>query len=118
MLRKVKPRPFRRIGLRLEAIRLATGYRTKTKFAETIGLSPQGYNSYASGSERIGVDAAIRVSNRFGASLDYIYRGLHVGLVGDLFVKIRDTGLDEEMPDSETLAHSDDDTDEGLPGAA
>ena len=80
MKRVDKPRPFKEIGRRIELIRQAAGYSTKAKFADTIGLSPQGYNGYASGSERMGVDAAQRVCERFGTSLDYIYRGIESGV--------------------------------------
>ena len=100
MRRVDKPRPFEKIGRRIELIRQASGYSTKTKFADAIGLSPQGYNGYANGTERIGVDAAIRVCKRFGASLDFIYRGLEFGVVGTVIEKIREIRAIEEPEDN------------------
>jgi DNA-binding XRE family transcriptional regulator len=69
------------IAHRLELLRLALEL-TQVGMASRIGngLTPQKWNNYERGRDRIPVDVAIRLCITSSATLDYIYRGIIGGL--------------------------------------
>lgn len=49
-------------------------------FCRKAGMSPSAWNNYETGDRRISIDAAIALCDRFGVTLDWIYRGRIAGL--------------------------------------
>ncbi|MGE5166373.1 MAG: helix-turn-helix transcriptional regulator [Sphingobacteriales bacterium] len=73
------------IGERLALVRLALGYRTQAAIVRALNeiepsLTPQHWNMWESGRQRIGVDSALLLVRKFNVSLDWIYRGEKDGL--------------------------------------
>lgn len=63
------------IGRRLKAIRKANGFEVQTEFADALGVGHSAYNSWETGAQRPGLTQAFRVVDKFGVSLDFLYRG-------------------------------------------
>lgn len=71
------------VGERLRLIRRAYGALqrqgareiSQAEFARLCDISPAAWNNAETGDNRLGLDNAINVSRRTGASLDYIYLG-------------------------------------------
>ena len=76
------------IGARLTLTRRALGYDRQTEFVEALNavfsVSPQRWNNYETGRERIAVPVALALCDRFGLSFDWIFRGRR----GELPVRI------------------------------
>lgn len=68
-------RSAKAIGKRLLAIRVANGFEVQREFADAIGVGHSAYSSWETGVQRPGLTAAFRVVDRFGVSLDFLYRG-------------------------------------------
>ena len=69
------------IGVRLRAVR--EGFEpglTQAEFAAKSGFNEDQYGSWERGSRRITVEAAERLCDIYGLTLDWIYRGRRVGL--------------------------------------
>jgi len=77
------------ISRRLELIRRALGI-SQAAMASRVSpsVTPQKWNNYERGRDRIPVETAIRVCVISGANLDYIYRGLMGGLPASLISQI------------------------------
>jgi hypothetical protein len=67
------------IGTRLTLTRRALGYDRQTEFVDALNavfsVSPQRWNNYETGRERIAVPVALALCDRFDLSFDRIYRG-------------------------------------------
>ena len=76
------------IGARLTLTRRALGYDRQTEFVDALNavfsVSPQRWNNYETGRERIPVPVALALCDRFDLSFDWIYRGKR----GELPVRI------------------------------
>ncbi|MBI1202650.1 MAG: hypothetical protein GC182_09085 [Rhodopseudomonas sp.] len=70
------PESLDEVADRLELTRRALGYPTQASFATAAGMTPQKWNNYVSKrGDRIPIDKALLLCQRFGLSLDWIYRG-------------------------------------------
>lgn len=73
---------------RLELTRRALGYDGQTEFCDAVSthfsLTPQRWNNYERGRERITVDVAMALCDRFGLTMDWIYRNQRQGLPADI----------------------------------
>lgn len=68
------------IGARLAALREGFSDLSQRAWAEKHNFSPTQYNNWEKGTRRISVDEAERLSEMYGLTLDYIYRGRVDGL--------------------------------------
>lgn len=71
---------YAEIGERLRAIRLGFSDMNQKAWAQKNGFSVTQYNNWEKGTRRIPVDAAERLSDTYGLTLDAIYRGRLDGL--------------------------------------
>ncbi len=71
---------YSEIGQRLAAIRMAFSDLSQKAWAEKNGFNPTQYNNWETGVRRITVDAAEVLMDRYGLTLDFIYRGRVDGL--------------------------------------
>lgn len=62
------------IGTRLDALRTATGLE-KGVFAESCGIDRSSYSKIIKGEKALRVEMGYAVSQRWGVSMDYLYRG-------------------------------------------
>ena len=62
------------VGRRLDAVRNATGLE-KGIFADTVGIDASSYSKIIKGEKPLKADMAYAVSIRWGASMDYLYKG-------------------------------------------
>lgn len=77
----MKHRPdYTEIGLRLKEVREGFSDLTQRAWAEKHSFNPTQYNNWEKGVRRISVDAAEDLSDLYGLTLDYIYRGRRDGL--------------------------------------
>ena len=63
------------IANRLIRTRKALGYETQIELADEIGIPQNNYNTFEKGRRRISLGAALKMWDRFGVSLDWIYCG-------------------------------------------
>jgi len=82
------------IGMRLKAIRLANKFEEQRPFADTIGAKYSAYSSWETGVQRPGLTAAFRLIDKYGITLDFLYRGhlwtLHEDVKGPIVLKLRE----------------------------
>jgi hypothetical protein len=71
---------YQDIGARLQDVRAAFGAESQKAWAEREGFNPTQWNNWETGTRRIPVDAAERLCDRYGLTLDWIYRGRRDGL--------------------------------------
>ncbi len=73
--RKDMPRiDMRGVGSRLEALRNALGL-TRKEFADSFGLDPSSYTKTVNGEKQLRSEAAFVIAERWGVSMDYLFRG-------------------------------------------
>lgn len=72
--------PYPEIGARLASIRLAFSDLKQNAWAERHGFNPTQWNNWEKGARRIPVENAERLSELYGLTLDFIYRGRRDGL--------------------------------------
>jgi hypothetical protein len=77
------------IALRLRQLRLAMGFTQKRAWVNFIGAHEPNWHTYESGGRRIPLDEALKLCDRTGASLDWIYRGLDHSMPMHLVEKLR-----------------------------
>ena len=68
------------IGKRLEAIRVAFSDLGQKAWAQRHNFGTTQYNNWETGARRIPVDAAERLCDTYGLTLDFVYRGRRDGL--------------------------------------
>ena len=73
----------RSIGERLMLTRNVFGM-TQTEFGKGAGIKKSTYNQYEKGKERPSLDEAIKLCDKYGITLDWIYLGDSRGLSPDL----------------------------------
>lgn len=81
---------LKNVGARLEKIRAAHNLR-KGEFAASFGLDPSSYSKIIKGEKPLLADAAYTISEKWGVTMDYIYRGRLTGLPEDLSKSLRST---------------------------
>lgn len=79
---------YAEIGARLERIRKEMSDLSQRAWAERHGFNPTQYNNWAKGSRRIPVEAAEKLCEAYGLTLDFIYRGRRDGLPSNLRNKV------------------------------
>lgn len=73
--------PFLEIGDRLKRLRMADDPEASQKaWAEKNGFNATQYNNWEKGARRIPVDSAEVLCDRYGLTLDFVYRGRRDGL--------------------------------------
>lgn len=77
------------VGLRLAAIRSASGL-TSGDFAKTVDIDPSSYSKIELGKKPLNVDMGFRVAERWGVSMDFLYRGSLNGLPDNIMASLRD----------------------------
>ncbi len=68
------------IGQRLRSVRSAFSDFGQREWAEKHGFNQTQYNNWERGERRIPVEAAEKLCETYGLSLDFIYRGRRDGL--------------------------------------
>lgn len=76
----VEAREFAEVAQRLIAIRTAFSDLSQKAWAEKHGFNQTQYNNWEKGTRRITVDSAEKLSDLYGLTLDFIYRGRRDGL--------------------------------------
>ncbi|WP_037373566.1 helix-turn-helix domain-containing protein [Sediminimonas qiaohouensis] len=62
------------VGRRLRALREFHG-KNKHDFATSVGIDPTSYGRIERGDKPLKAEMAFRITERWGASMDFIYRG-------------------------------------------
>lgn len=62
------------VGRRLEALRQALNLSRKD-FADSFGLDPSSYTKTVDGEKQLRSEAAYIIAERWGVSMDYMFRG-------------------------------------------
>ena len=92
--RRVQPNSIPQISNRLRLLHAAVSRRQPelascTEFARFVGLSRNAWWNYVKGHGRISVDAAMRLYERLGVSLDWIYENDTRHMPWELMSEIR-----------------------------
>lgn len=77
------------IARRLIALRTALGHN-QSAFAALVGISQPAMNNYEKGLRRPELDVAVKVLQRTGVTLDWLYLGNRSGLPAHLLALIPD----------------------------
>lgn len=97
--------PFRSIGARIKAVRETKGM-SATDFAAVCGFNYTRYINWETGHRRIMPDEAIVLCEKFGLTLDFIYRGIEAQLPQSLLMDLSSrsrhsaTSKSSETPDN------------------
>lgn len=75
------------VGARLVEGRDALG-RSQANVAKALKISPQRLSNYETGSRPLDIELAVKLCDRFGLTLDYLYRGQIYGLPRELADRI------------------------------
>ncbi len=62
------------VGRRLEALRHALNLSRKD-FSDSFGLDPSSYTKTAGGEKQLRSEAAYAIAERWGVTMDYLFRG-------------------------------------------
>lgn len=76
------------VGLRLEVLREALNIN-KRDFAQSFGLDASSYSKTIKGEKPLRAEAAFVIAEKWGVTMDYIYRGRLLGLPDDLSEALR-----------------------------
>lgn len=87
MLRNLGREP-KGIGKRVALAREALGM-DQTEFARGVGKRQSACSGWETGLRPPGLPIAHKLCDRYGLTLDYIYRGITAGLAGDLEDRLR-----------------------------
>lgn len=77
---KVHAPPYADIGTRLEKAQQLMGFRSRREFCQHFNVLETTASMWFSGRSRINLDAALRICEETGLTLEYIYRGSTAGL--------------------------------------
>ena len=83
-MRMTNPPEFAEIGERLGRIRKVFSDESQKAWAEKNRFNTTQYNNWEKGNRRIPVERALELCERYGLTLDYIYRGRSDGLSDNL----------------------------------
>lgn len=75
MEKDLKNKKYPELARRLTAVREALGYKTQSDFAKGAGISYKSYSQCENGTHSLSLPNAIRLRERYGISLDFIYCG-------------------------------------------
>lgn len=75
------------IGARLVRTREALGYN-QSDFATHAGIGKSTLNQWESGTQRPSLDEAAKLCDRYGLTLEWIYRGNPFGVPHEIAIKI------------------------------
>ncbi|MBB4042037.1 DNA-binding XRE family transcriptional regulator [Microvirga flocculans] len=84
----IRPDSKEAIAERLTLTREAMGMK-QADFCRLVGITPQAWNNYEEAVNRISIDAALKVVQATGISLDWIYRGYEALLPQHIAQEIR-----------------------------
>lgn len=62
------------VGRRVEALRTYHG-ETRASFAQSVGIDATSYGRIEKGEKPLKADMAFKIAERWGVSMDYLYRG-------------------------------------------
>lgn len=83
------------VGKRLEELRLALDL-PKGEFARSFGEDPSSYSKIIQGQKPLLADKAFAISETWGVTMDFIYRGRLIGLPDELNQKLRQKRPNQE----------------------
>ncbi len=87
------PEWMQAVGERLIKARLALG-KSQAAMARSIGISAQRLSNYETGFRPLDTEVAVAIADKYGVTLDYVYRGD----VGTLPVKLAEKIAPIELP--------------------
>jgi transcriptional regulator with XRE-family HTH domain len=79
-----------KFAVRLKAVRMSAGYRTKISFARKLGVEGETYNRWERGETEPGIAELAKIHEITGASLDML-------IAGD-FRRVREEGSEDARP--------------------
>lgn len=81
-------------GLRLKAARLVLGVERQDVMANVLGVQPSAYNNWEKGLRLPDVAAMVRLLNRSGVSLDWIFAGELRSMPFDLAARLQEQAVE------------------------
>ena len=79
----MRPTERTQVADRLRMIREGSGL-SQVDFCARTGISPQAWNNYERGARLISLDQALAVCSATNVTLDFIYRGLTLGVPSEI----------------------------------
>ncbi len=74
-MKKIDPRQIRDCSARAKRTRLALGFATQKAFCEASGVRYDLYGACERGQRRLSLDVALKIRDKLGIPLDWIYCG-------------------------------------------
>lgn len=106
MHKQIPPRLRVQIGERLRLFRELIVDASQPKLAKIVGVTTQAWSQWETGKRPLGLCEAIILCRRYGATLDWLYRGEESGLPVRLAEKLRTdskAGPDDDPPSPPTI---------------
>ncbi len=63
---------------------------SQAELARSLGITPKAWNNYECGYSRINLDMGLILCDRYGVSLDWLYRGQEAQLAGGFVSRLRE----------------------------
>lgn len=95
-------RPYEEIGERLRNIRYSIAKQTLQDFASSIDVNYSTYHLWERGHRRISIENALKIADKFGVSIDYIFTGRTLTLRPDQINRLGIKG-DENIDPRESV---------------
>lgn len=92
------------IGGRIRRLRLALGFEQARAFCQFVGISDQALYNYETGKRRISLDEVMKIVQKTGVSLDWIYRGLEGTLPLHVAQRLAEVPEEDAIPDQRASA--------------
>jgi transcriptional regulator with XRE-family HTH domain len=93
---RLDPRTLPAIAHRMKLLRLTTG-RSAADFARESGMTRAMWHNIETGFSRIGIDAAMKLCDRYHITLDWIYRGHDARLPRGLAKRLQEVDQTTEL---------------------
>lgn len=94
--------PHHAIGARLKALRETTNMNAK-QYTDFLDIKYTRYINWESGHRRLLPDEAVVFCEKFGVTLDFIYRGIEAQLPHNLMIALSSRPLDKETNTSSAI---------------
>ena len=88
-MKKIDPRQIRDCSARAKRTRLALGFVTQKAFCEASGVRYDLYTACERGQRRLSLDVALKIRDKLGIPLDWIYCGDDSRLAAALRAELR-----------------------------
>ncbi len=87
--KRIDPSTIAEMAKRARLLRMVVA-SSQAELARSLGITPKAWNNYECGYSRINLDMGLVLCDRYGVSLDWLYRGQEAQLAGGFVSRLRE----------------------------